>query len=56
MQKTSPLPRYAMLVIGAGILAFGLFNVHAQSRITEGGVLGMTLLIRHWPYPRPCWT
>ena len=46
--KASPLPRYAMLVIGAGILAFGLFNVHAQSRITEGGVLGMTLLIRHW--------
>ena len=48
MQKTSPLPRYAMLIIGAGILAFGLHNVHAQSRITEGGVLGMTLLIRHW--------
>lgn len=37
-----------MLVLGTAILAFGLFNVHAQSRITEGGVLGTTLLIRHW--------
>lgn len=37
-----------MLVLGAAILAFGLFNVHAQSQITEGGVLGTTLLIRHW--------
>ena len=35
--------RYAMLVLGAAILAFGLYNVHSQSHITEGGVLGMTL-------------
>lgn len=40
--------RWLMLVLGAAILAFGLFNVHAQSRITEGGVLGTTLLLRHW--------
>ena len=32
--------RYAMLVLGAAILAFGLYNVHSQSHITEGGVLG----------------
>ncbi len=37
-----------MLILGTAILAFGLFNVHAQSKITEGGVLGLTLLIRHW--------
>ena len=42
------LCRWGMLVLGTAILAFGLFNVHAQSRITEGGVLGATLLIRHW--------
>lgn len=40
--------RWLMLVLGAAILAFGLFNIHAQSRITEGGVLGTTLLLRHW--------
>lgn len=42
------LNRIAMLVAGAAILSFGLFNVHAQSSITEGGVLGMTLLVQHW--------
>ena len=37
-----------MLLAGAAILSFGLFNVHAQSSITEGGVLGTTLLVQHW--------
>lgn len=36
------------LIAGTGILSFGLFNVHSQCRITEGGVLGMILLIDHW--------
>lgn len=40
--------RYAQLLLGSAILAFGLFNVHSQSRITEGGVLGTTLLLQHW--------
>ena len=40
--------RTVMLLCGAAILSFGLFNVHSQSRITEGGVLGMTLLLQHW--------
>ena len=35
-------------VIGSGILAFGLYNVHALSGVTEGGVLGLTLLGHHW--------
>lgn len=49
MKKTqSHAGHWLMLVLGAAILAFGLFNVHAQSCITEGGVLGATLLIRHW--------
>lgn len=48
MIKHKELFRYMMLLFGAAILAFGLFNVHSQSRITEGGVLGMTLLLNHW--------
>ena len=28
--------------------AFGMYNVHALSDITEGGVLGATLLLDHW--------
>ena len=48
MVQKKKLARYGMLLSGAFILAFGLFNVHSQSRITEGGVLGATLLLRHW--------
>ena len=33
---------------GSVILAFGLYNVHALSGVTEGGVLGMTLFLHHW--------
>lgn len=40
--------RFVLLLTGSAILAFGLFNVHSQSQITEGGVLGMTLLLEHW--------
>lgn len=28
--------------------AFGMYNVHALSSVTEGGVLGAVLLIDHW--------
>ena len=28
--------------------AFGMYNIHALSDITEGGVLGVTLLLEHW--------
>lgn len=31
----------------AAFLAFGMYNIHALSGITEGGVLGAVLLIRH---------
>lgn len=37
-----------ILLLGSAILAFGLYHVHAQSSVTEGGVLGATLLIQHW--------
>ena len=44
---------YAMLLLGVAILAFGLFNIHSRTAITEGGVLGMTLLIQHWFHITP---
>ena len=37
-----------MALLGSGILAFGLYHVHSLSGVTEGGVLGMTLLLHHW--------
>lgn len=39
---------YGLMALGAFILAFGLYNIHTQSGITEGGILGVTLLLRHW--------
>lgn len=35
-------------LLGSAVLAFGLYQVHAQSSITEGGILGCTLLLQHW--------
>lgn len=43
--KYSHLP---MLILGSAILAFGMFNIHSRSPVTEGGILGMTLFIQHW--------
>ena len=42
-------PRQCLLITaGSAILALGLSHIHAYSEITEGGVLGLTLLLRHW--------
>ena len=43
-----PLHQLVLLLSGSGILAFGLYHIHAFAEITEGGVLGLTLLLRHW--------
>ena len=40
--------RCALALAGSAILAFGLCHVHAYSGVTEGGVLGLTLLLHHW--------
>ena len=37
-----------LCILGGFILAFGLYNVHALSKVTEGGVLGLSLLLDHW--------
>ena len=36
------------IVIGTAIASFGLHNIHQRTGITEGGVLGMILLLHHW--------
>lgn len=35
-------------VLSSALLAFGLYNVHSLSGVTEGGVLGLTLFFEHW--------
>lgn len=34
--------------LASAFQAFGMYNIHSVSRITEGGVLGMTLLLENW--------
>ena len=34
--------------LASALQAFGMYNVHALSGVTEGGVLGAVLLIDHW--------
>ena len=37
-----------LLLAGSALLAFGIYNVHSISNVTEGGILGLTLLLEHW--------
>ena len=46
--RSLPVRRLLTALLGSAILAFGLCHVHAYSGVTEGGVLGLTLLLHHW--------
>lgn len=37
-----------LVMLGSLIQAVGICNIHAFSEVTEGGTLGLTLLIHHW--------
>ena len=36
------------ILIGAFILAFGMYNIHSRTIITEGGIWGIELLLFNW--------
>ena len=40
-----PLGRVLLTLLGSAIQAVGIANIHACAPITEGGVLGLTLLM-----------
>lgn len=40
--------KFALILVGAMICSFGVHNIHQQTGITEGGVIGFMLLIEHW--------
>ena len=46
--KEINLSSVLLLLAGSALLAFGLYNVHSISNVTEGGILGLTLLLEHW--------
>ena len=46
--KFPAFKKIVTILIGTAILSFGLHNIHQQTNITEGGVLGMILLLNYW--------
>lgn len=48
--------RYLMILLGNIILAFGLYHVHAQTNVTEGGILGVMLLLKYWFHISPAYS
>ncbi|MDT2955600.1 hypothetical protein [Enterococcus casseliflavus] len=56
MLKTIKPRALTMVFLGSTILSFGLFNIHSFSGVTEGGGLGLTLLLDHWFHLSPAIT
>lgn len=50
--KLKPL-NIATAFFSSAFQAFGMYNIHALADITEGGVLGATLLLEHWFHISP---
>lgn len=46
--KKMKLSSVFLLLFGSAILAFGIYNIHSVSNVTEGGILGLTLLLEYW--------
>ena len=42
-----------ILILGSIIQAVGIYNIHAISNVTEGGVLGLTLRLQQWFHLSP---
>ena len=40
--------RVFFILLGAAICTFGIHNIHQRTGITEGGIIGLMLLIEHW--------
>lgn len=40
--------RILFIMLGTAIGSFGITNIHQRVNITEGGVLGLILLLHHW--------
>ena len=42
------LKKVLLIILGAAVCSFGIHNIHQRTGITEGGVIGMMLLIDRW--------
>ena len=48
MLKSIKLKSCLIIFASSVFMAFGLYNIHSIANITEGGVLGATLLLENW--------
>lgn len=48
MFRTVTGKSFATSLLGSTVLAFGLYHIHSFSGVTEGGQLGLSLLLQHW--------
>lgn len=51
MSKILPKLRFSSCVVAflaSAFQAFGMYNIHALSGVTEGGIYGLVLLLDHW--------
>lgn len=42
------IKKLLLIMLGAMICSFGIHNIHQRTNITEGGIIGLMLLIEHW--------
>lgn len=42
------IKRICCILVGTAICSFGIYNIHRQTGVTEGGVLGMIVLLNYW--------
>ncbi len=56
MLRNIKLSRCAVAALCGAFVAFGLYQVHSLSGVTEGGVLGLNLLLEHWLHLSPAIT
>lgn len=47
--------RFFLLLLGALICTFGIHNIHQRTGITEGGIMGLMLLLEHWFHISPAY-
>jgi len=50
------LKSVVIIILASAVMAFGLYNVHEVADVTEGGILGLNLLLDHWFGISPAYT
>ena len=47
---------FLMIALGCAFYGYGLVNVNIANNLAEGGVTGVTLIIRYWLHIDPAYT